>query len=127
MQPRLVGPFVRLWAVFYGPAASKAVFSALATGASYVIIPPFLMTQLGYQPQGAGRYLPMTTASETVRAPLITLDAISLVGYRIPGVEALCYQLPRRLGVECLIGLSALRHFDIDLHFRSGKFELRVP
>lgn len=69
----------------------------------------------------------METASGSVQAPLITLEGVSLGGYRVPSVEALCYDLPRRVGTKCLIGLSALRHFDLDLHFRSGKFEIRRP
>ncbi len=55
------------------------------------------------------------------------IDAIEIAGHRISDVEAIGLNLPRAIGFRCLLGLSALRHFDLDLHLKSGHLELRDP
>ena len=127
MQPTLIGPLIRIWVIIYGPARSRRVRAALDTGASYTILSTVLAERLGYDTKGAGRRIAIATASGEGNAPLISLDAIHAAGYRIPNVQALCLDLPRRLGTPCLLGLSALRHFDLDLHLKSGHLEMRDP
>ncbi|MBI2887816.1 MAG: retroviral-like aspartic protease family protein [Chloroflexi bacterium] len=101
--------------------------AALDTGASYTLVPWDVAEQLGYEPALSLRRVRVATASGVETAPLLTLEAVEVAGYRIPGVDVLCHDLPPETQVSCLLGLNFLRHFDIDLHLKSGRLELRDP
>jgi len=44
------------------------------------------------------------------------------LGHKAEGIEVACHDLPAKDG---LLGLSFLKHFDIDLHFKKGLLEIR--
>jgi predicted aspartyl protease len=66
----------------------------------------------------------MVTASGVERAPLITLESVSLGGEEVKEVQALVHDLPPRSYVDGLLGLSFLRNFRVSLNFKEGILEL---
>jgi len=106
-------------------AKSRVVRMALDTGATYLMVPLHVLEALGYAPGRARKKISITTASGSQTAPLLTLDKVKVLGKAVAKVPAICHDLPAQSPVDGLLGLSFLRWFDIDLHFRKRKLELR--
>ena len=88
-------------------------------------IPTQTARELGYDIDHPITTTPMVTPSGMSRAPLIELAYVEALGAQATEVRAICLDLPHAIGFEGLLGLSFLRNFDIDLHFRSGVIEFR--
>ena len=112
--------------IFRG-AKSRIVRMALDTGASYLMVPWNVAEVLGYTPAKVRRQVPITTASGTEIAPLLILEKVQVLGKAVSKVQAFCHDLPPQSPVDGLLGLSFLRWFDIDLHFRSRRLEFKGP
>lgn len=97
---------------------------ALDTGATYAMIPWDIAGALGYEPETSKERVDMVTASGVERAPLITLESVSLGGEEVKKVQALVHDLPPRSYVDGLLGLSFLRNFRLSLDFKEGILEL---
>jgi len=97
---------------------------ALDTGATYTIAPWDIAAALGYEPERSKERVDMVTASGVERAPLITLESVSLGGEEIEKVQALVHDLPPRSYVDGLLGLSFLRNFRLSLDFERGILKL---
>jgi len=113
-------------AIFKG-AKSRIVRMALDTGASRVMVPWHVLEALGYAPAKARNKVSITTASGTEIAPLVTLDRVKVLGKTITRVSAICHDLPSQSPVDGLLGLSFLKWFDVDLHFRRRVLEFKGP
>ena len=103
-----------------GPLGFERVEMALDTGATLVVIPTAVAHSLGYDIYQPEDTLHLTTPSGAVFAPIITLASVEVLGAVATGVRAACMDMPISIGVGGLLGLSFLRNFDVDLHFRSG-------
>ena len=103
-----------------GPLGFAKVDMVLDTGASVVVIPTSVARSLGYSIYQHEDALLLTTQSGLVRAPMITRSSLEVLGAVANNVRAACVDLPVGIGVGGLLGLSFLRNFDVDLHFRSG-------
>ncbi|MGO9202258.1 MAG: TIGR02281 family clan AA aspartic protease [Limisphaerales bacterium] len=108
-------------------AKSRIVRMALDTGATYVMVPFHVLEALGYAPRKARKKLSITTASGTKTAPLVSLDKLKAMGKTVAAVPAICHDLPRQSPVDGLLGLSFLKWFDVDLHFRTRTLRLSGP
>jgi clan AA aspartic protease (TIGR02281 family) len=97
---------------------------ALDTAATYTMIPWDIAGALGYEPEKSKERVDMVTASGVERAPLITLESVSLGGEEVKEVQALVHDLPPRSYVDGLLGLSFLRNFRVSLNFKEGILEL---
>src|SRR5437867_6748792 len=98
---------------------------ALDTGATYMMVPRHVIKALGYTSRKGRRTISITTASGTQTAGLLTLDSVKVLGKSVRKVPAICHDLPPQSPVDGLLGLSFLKWFDVDLHFRSGRLEFR--
>ena len=54
----------------------------------------------------------------------VVLKSLSLADARVENVEALCYTIPEEYGIDGVIGLNFLRHFNIGLDFKQGVLTL---
>lgn len=99
---------------------SRLVFD---TGASLVIIPWKLATGIGLKidPQ---KTIQTTTASTVETTPLVNIPKISVLGETIENVGALIKDLPPEAGVDGLLGLSFIKHFQVHIDFQQGKLTL---
>jgi predicted aspartyl protease len=93
---------------------------ALDTGATLVIVPMSVAHDLGYNIYQPKDMLYLTTPSGSVHVPIITLTSVEVLGAMASEVRAACIDMPVSIGFGGLLGLSFLRNFDVDLHFRSG-------
>jgi predicted aspartyl protease len=127
MKLRKEDPVIILRPVFTGPKGRCRIEMALDTGATYTMIPWNIAEKLGYDPAVSSNRLRLVTASTTEVVPLITIESIELMGYKIDNVIVACHDLPIKSRVEGLLGLNILRHFNIDLHLKDELLELEDP
>ena len=95
------------------------------TGASFTIIPWHVVESLGYDPAHHSDRIRFMTGSGMDMAPLLTVQAIEVLGVRQRHVPVLCHDLPQRSLVDGLLGLSFLRHCRLAINFPRGVLELR--
>lgn len=125
LDPR--APVIVVPVELIGELGSRTLDMALDTGATYTMIPWRVAEALGYDPGVARRRVVLTTPSGLEVAPLITLRGVKALGYEASQVEVVCHDLPVESGVQGLLGLSFLRHLNLDLHLKSGQLEARDP
>ena len=97
------------------------------TGATYLMVPLHVLETLGYAPGKARKRISITTASGSQIAPLLTLDKVKVLGKAVAKVPAICHDLPAQSPVDGLLGLSFLKWFDVDLHFRRRRLQFKGP
>ena len=97
----------------------------LDTGATFVSVPTSVARKVGFDTECPEDTLSVTTASGQILTPIITLDSVEVQGVKATNVEAMCMDLPGSMVFAGLLGLSFLRNFDVDLHFRSGVVRFR--
>ena len=97
------------------------------TGATYLMVPWHVAEVLGYAPAKVRKKISITTASGTEIAPLLALKKVKALGKAVGNVPAICHDLPPQSPVDGLLGLSFLKWFDVDLHFRMRRLEFKGP
>ena len=97
----------------------------LDTGATFVALPVDIAESLGYNPTQSARRVELITASAVLSAPLITVQRMQVLGVGASNVDVLCIDLPGDGRFRGLLGLSFLKHFDVDLHFRDRVLSIR--
>ena len=100
-----------------GGGEVRSLDMALDTGASYVMILTYVAEELGYDSGSSDRQVVVNTASSLESAPMITIDRIEALGVLAGMVDAVCLDLPAESGIQGLLGLSFLKHIDVDVHF----------
>jgi aspartyl protease family protein len=103
---------------------TRRIQMALDTGATYTMIPWDIAEALGYEPALSKRKVTITTASGVEKAPLLTVDTISVLGKEAKNVECVVHDLPEISRVDGLLGLSFLKRFKVCLDFRNGILEM---
>lgn len=98
---------------------------ALDTGATFTMIPWDVAERLGYDPAGSAERVVIMTASSVEKAPLIVLERVKIFDRKVENIKAVVHDLPPKSRVDGLLGLSFLKHFDIDLHFKKGCLRFR--
>ena len=119
-------PLIALEVEIFRGEKSRIVRMALDTGATYLMLPWDVAEVLGYDPAASPERISITTASGVERAPLLTLDKVKALGKEVDQVKAICHSLPPQSAVDGLLGLSFLKHFDVDLHFLQRRLEFRA-
>jgi len=112
----------------FGKDRSRIIHMAVDTGATYTMIPWDVAEVLGYDPASVRRRVKLTTASGTERAPLLILKRLRALGFEVENIDIVCcHDLPPESAVDGLLGLSFLKYFDINLHFKRHSLELVDP
>lgn len=96
----------------------------LDTGASLLMIPWRIATQVGLDIDPT-QIVQTTTAPTVKSSPLVSIPRVSVLGETVADIEALVKDLPPESGVDGLLGLSFLRHFNVDINFQKGKLTLK--
>ena len=109
----------------HGDKTYSTLDMILATGATFVTLPFDLVESLGYEPTQSGDTVRLMTASGIVTAPLVEIRRIRVLGMEAINVYTLCIDLPGDGRLGGLLGLSFLKHFDVDLHFRNRELSIR--
>jgi clan AA aspartic protease (TIGR02281 family) len=110
-----------------GTSARCRIDMALDTGATFTMVPWDVAERLGYDPAGSTERIVITTASTIERAPVITLEQMRALDVEVADVKVVVHDLPPKSRVDGLLGLSFLKHFDINLYFKKGSLEFKDP
>ena len=120
-------PAIILKVEIFGEKESRTIDMALDTGSTYSIIPWHVAEGLGYDPAVSRKRATLITASSVEAVPLITVRAIKALGMGARSTDVACHDLPPGSRVEGLLGLSFLKHFNINIHFKQRELELKDP
>jgi len=96
----------------------------LGTGASYTIISQAAAIEVGFDLGQITETISFGDASQTHMATKVTLKSFSLADAKVDNLDALIYTIPEEYGVDGVIGLNFLRHFNITLDFEQGTLTL---
>lgn len=122
---RREAPIILLRAELSGKLGRYKINVALDTGSTYTMIPWDIAERLGYDPASSTERVILTTVSTRERAPLIRLDTITVGDVEVKNVEVAVHDLPPESRVDGLLGLSFLKYFDTNLHFKSRTLEIK--
>lgn len=100
-----------VYASVAGPRTWRGLKLAVDTGATYTMIPPDLLMDVGYSPARTTTYLELSTASGIVMAPLLEIREIKSLGMSAKNIRVVAHRLPPESPVEGLLGLNFLVHF----------------
>ena len=102
-------------------ATTRMIFD---TGASFLLISNKLARDIGLKID-LKKTLKTTTASSVETAPLVIIPKVSVLDSEIKNVEALVMDLPPESGISGLLGLSFIKHFNVNIDFKHGKLTLK--
>ncbi len=120
-------PAIILKAILTGRTGEAEVEMVLDTGSTYTLIARDLAEELGYDPATSQERVNLVTASAVERAPLITLEAIEVLGVRVADVKVACHDLPPDTRIAGLLGLSFLKETNLRISFKEDILELDDP
>ncbi|OHB76646.1 MAG: hypothetical protein A2Z34_08145 [Planctomycetes bacterium RBG_16_59_8] len=100
-----------VYASVAGPRTWRSLKLAVDTGATYTMLPPDILMDVGYYPARAATYLELSTASGIVIAPLLEIGEIKSLGLSVKNIKVVAHRLPPESPVEGLLGLDFLVHF----------------
>lgn len=107
VRPRII----TIYAVAVGPKTWRSLKLAVDTGATYTMLPPDLLIDIGHDPTKVEQRLELSTANGLVMTPLLRIRSIKCLGLTLNGVEVVAHHLPPESPVAGLLGLNVLVHF----------------
>lgn len=110
-NPAIRQGILSAYATLRGPRTVRSVKLAIDTGATYTMVPPDLLYDIGYDPTKTTRRLELSTVTGLVLAPVIRIQRVSCLGFSLTDVEVVAHHLPPESPVEGLLGLNVLAHF----------------
>jgi predicted aspartyl protease len=86
---------------------------ALDTGARVTSITPRIAQELGFGPDELEPEVRIIGATGTGAASMLRVASVSVGGEEVRNVRVVRHPLPGALGLDGILGLNFLRHFDI--------------
>jgi clan AA aspartic protease (TIGR02281 family) len=108
------------------PAGGRSIRLLIDTGASLTIFTPDVLEQRGIRYQDTGRTAVFNTANGTVRAPVYKLDALSVGDWQVKQLEIGVLALAGMPGVDGLLGMNFLNHFQFFIDQNEALLRLSV-
>jgi len=93
------------------PAHGRSLRLLIDTGASLTIFTPEVLAQLGIRYRDTGRTGVFTTANGPIRAPVYSLDSLAVGDWQVNDLEVGVLDLGGSAGVDGLLGMNFLNHF----------------
>ena len=93
------------------PADGRSIQLLIDTGASLTIFTPGVLEQRGIRYQDAGRSGTFNTANGPVEAPIYTLDTLAVGDWHVRQLDIGVMDLGAGTGVDGLLGMNFLNHF----------------
>lgn len=100
-----------VYASVHGPRTWRSLKLAVDTGATYTMLPPDILFDIGINPTKATRTLEVSTANGLLVVPVLRIPLLKCLGITVRDVEVLAHHLPQESPVEGLLGLNVLAHF----------------
>jgi len=110
-----------------GPKTFREVDMILDTGAMYTDISWDIAKDIGYDPAITEKRASVITANGPIDVPVIRVQSISIGKIKVENVDVTCHDIPEMVGIEGLLGLSFLKHFDLNISFKRMRLEINMP
>jgi clan AA aspartic protease (TIGR02281 family) len=108
------------------PARGRSIRLLIDTGASLTIFTPEVLEQPGIRYQDTGRTGIFNTANGSVEAPIVKLDSLVVGDWQVNNVEIGVLDLGSELGVDGLLGMNFLNHFQFFIDQNEDLLRLSV-
>ena len=89
---------------------------ALDTGARMTIITPQLAEEIGIEVDLPEREVQLIGVAGSAWAIATVVNRISILGLTVDRVPVICHPLSPRLGLDGILGLNFLQHFNLSIH-----------
>lgn len=109
-----------------GPKSERYVRVILDIGATYTMICPEVLEEIGYDLSKPLRETDITTASAIEKAPFYVISKIDVLGHVRRDIEVASHKIPERVPADGLLGLNFLKHFNVHLEFLKRNLRLAV-
>ena len=107
-----------------GAKSERYVRVILDTGATYTMICPEVLEEVGYDLSRPIREVSITTASSIEQAPFYVVSGMEVLGHRLVDIEVASHKLPERVPADGLLGLNVLKRFNVHLDFLKKTLEV---
>jgi clan AA aspartic protease (TIGR02281 family) len=87
----------------------------LDTGSTLTMITPRAATEIGLDLSGPHSKMQVVGVAGSAWAARINLPRVSFMGIVVENLQALCYPLPSQLGLDGILGLNFLQHFNLNI------------
>jgi clan AA aspartic protease (TIGR02281 family) len=108
------------------PNNARSIRLLIDTGASLTILTPDTLERLGIHYTNTGRTNVFTTANGLVRAPVYTLDALSVGDWQVSRLEIGVLDLGGGSGIDGLLGMNFLLHFQFYIDQNDALLRLSI-
>ena len=88
---------------------------ALDTGARLSVITPELARALGFEPEELKPTTGIVGATGPASGAALSVASVSVMGAEVRDLRVVCYALHPRLGLDGVLGMDFLKHFDIEI------------
>ena len=113
-------PMIPVMVTLNGKKGMVRVHGVVDTGSTFVGIPEEIAETLGYDKKKVKEKVKVATNSGMVQLPLITLDEVSVLNMTATRVKAVIIPFTEESRINCLIGLTFLRNFNIAIDYTTG-------
>lgn len=107
----------RIW----GPRGALPVTLALDTGSVATVVVPDMLDEIGYSARDARSITKVTSAIGEEHGYLLRLARFSALGFTLTDVPIHVFDLANRYGIDGLIGLNFLDHFNYEIRSAEGR------
>jgi clan AA aspartic protease (TIGR02281 family) len=108
------------------PNNARSIRLLIDTGASLTILTPDTLERLGIHYTNTGRTNVFTTANGLVRAPVYILDALSVGDWQVSRLEIGVLDLAGGSGIDGLLGMNFLQHFQFYIDQNDALLRLSI-
>lgn len=89
---------------------------ALDTGARVTVITPRLARELGLEPDEMTPTVKVVSATGSADATALTVASVSILTAEVRDLRVVCHALPGSLGLDGVLGLNFLNHFNVEIN-----------
>lgn len=97
----------------HGARSSRLITFLLDTGCQETVVSASLLDSLGYNPRQGEAIASMRSAVAVEQGYLIRIAKITALGHSFANFRVHAQDLPDGYGIDGLLGLSFLQHFDL--------------
>jgi predicted aspartyl protease len=109
----------------FGPIGWTDPVMSLDTGSSITLFTPKLLREVGLDPAATTVQRLVYTYDGAAELPVLQVPRLRVFRQEVLNLEVTCGELPPKLGLDGVLGLNFLRHFDLHINFREEYIELR--
>ena len=104
----------------WGPRTSELVSLALDTGSSETVLAPDIVDRLGYSPRHGEQITRVRSAVSEEQGYTLRVLRFATLGFTLADFRIHVFDLAAGHGIDGLIGLSFLNHFNYEVRSREG-------